>query len=55
MMVVSYPNNPTTAHANKDFYEKLVSFAKKYDIIVFTIMPIQNLYTTMNLVFHSLV
>ncbi len=22
MMVVSYPNNPTTAHANKDFYER---------------------------------
>ena len=34
MMVVSYPNNPTTAHANRDFYEKLVAFAKKYEIIV---------------------
>jgi LL-diaminopimelate aminotransferase len=34
MMVVSYPNNPTTACAPKEFYEKLVAFAKKYDIIV---------------------
>jgi LL-diaminopimelate aminotransferase len=34
MMVVSYPNNPTTAHAPREFYEKLVAFAKKYDIIV---------------------
>ncbi len=33
-MVVSYPNNPTTAMAPTDFYEKLVAFAKKYDIIV---------------------
>lgn len=34
MMVVSYPNNPTTATAPREFYEKLVAFAKKYDIIV---------------------
>ena len=34
MIVVSYPNNPTTAIARPDFYEKLVAFAKKYDIIV---------------------
>lgn len=34
MMVVSYPNNPTTATAPRSFYEKLVAFAKKYDIIV---------------------
>lgn len=34
MMVVSYPNNPTTAHAGRDFYERLVAFAKKHDIIV---------------------
>jgi LL-diaminopimelate aminotransferase len=34
MMIVSYPNNPTTAHADRDFYVKLVAFAKKYDIIV---------------------
>lgn len=55
MMVVSYPNNPTTAHANKDFYEKLVAFAKSMILLLFTIMLIQSLYMTMNLVFHSLV
>lgn len=34
LMVVSYPNNPTTATAPREFYEKLVAFAKKYDIII---------------------
>ncbi len=33
-MIVSYPNNPTTARADEDFYKKLIDFAKKYDIIV---------------------
>ena len=33
-MVVSYPNNPTTAIAPESFYEELVAFAKKYEIIV---------------------
>ena len=34
LMIVSYPNNPTTAIAPDSFYEKLIAFAKKYDIIV---------------------
>ncbi|MCD8214339.1 MAG: aminotransferase class I/II-fold pyridoxal phosphate-dependent enzyme [Clostridiales bacterium] len=34
VMVVSYPSNPTAATADKDFYRRLVDFAKKYDIIV---------------------
>lgn len=34
LMIVSYPNNPTTAIAPYTFYEKLVAFAKKYNIIV---------------------
>ena len=34
MIVVSYPNNPVAATADYSFYEKLVAFAKKYDIIV---------------------
>jgi LL-diaminopimelate aminotransferase len=34
LMIVSYPNNPVTATAPDEFYEKLVWFAKKYDIIV---------------------
>ena len=33
-MIVSYPNNPTTALAPESFYEELIAFAKKYDIIV---------------------
>jgi LL-diaminopimelate aminotransferase len=34
LMIVSYPNNPTTAMAPDSFYEELIAFAKKYDIIV---------------------
>lgn len=34
MIVVSYPNNPTTAVADHDFYVRLVDFAKKHDLIV---------------------
>lgn len=33
-MIVSYPNNPTAVMAPDSFYEELVAFAKKYDIIV---------------------
>lgn len=33
-IMVSYPNNPTTAVAPFSFYEELVHFAKKHDIIV---------------------
>lgn len=34
LIVVSYPNNPTTAVADRDFYVKLVDFAKKHNLIV---------------------
>lgn len=34
LMVVSYPNNPTAAMAPDSFYEELIVFAKKYNIIV---------------------
>jgi len=34
LMFINYPNNPTSAVANKDFFEKVVKFAKKYDILV---------------------
>ncbi|MBQ4050671.1 MAG: aminotransferase class I/II-fold pyridoxal phosphate-dependent enzyme [Oscillospiraceae bacterium] len=34
LMVVSYPNNPTAAIAPDWWYEKLIAFAKKHDIIV---------------------
>ena len=34
IIFVNYPNNPTAAIAPKEFYIKLVNFAKKYNIIV---------------------
>jgi len=34
MMVVSYPLNPTCTCAPIEFYEKLVAFAKKYNILI---------------------
>lgn len=34
MIIVSYPNNPTTAVAPDRFYHELIAFAKEYDIIV---------------------
>ncbi len=34
MMIVSYPNNPTTAMAPESFYIELIEFAKKYDIVI---------------------
>lgn len=34
LMIVSYPNNPVTATAPPEFYEKLIWYAKKYEIIV---------------------
>lgn len=34
LMIVSYPNNPTTVMAPDSFYEELIAFAGKYDIIV---------------------
>lgn len=34
LMIVSYPNNPTAATANPEFYKALVAFAKRYNIMV---------------------
>lgn len=34
MIIVSYPNNPTTGVANPNFYEELVKWAKKYEVLV---------------------
>lgn len=34
MMIVSYPLNPTCTCADKAFYEKLIEFAKKYNILI---------------------
>ncbi|MDD5772408.1 MAG: LL-diaminopimelate aminotransferase [bacterium] len=34
LMFINYPNNPTTAVANKEFFEEVVAFASKNNIIV---------------------
>jgi LL-diaminopimelate aminotransferase len=34
LMFLNYPNNPTGAIADESFYLKVITFAKKYDIIV---------------------
>ncbi|MDD4013085.1 MAG: LL-diaminopimelate aminotransferase [Candidatus Omnitrophica bacterium] len=34
LMHINYPNNPTGAVADKDFYEKVTAFARENDIIV---------------------
>jgi LL-diaminopimelate aminotransferase len=34
MMIISYPGNPVTALADRGFFEKVVSFAKKHNILV---------------------
>ncbi len=34
LMFLNYPNNPTSAVASRDFFESVVEFAEKYNIIV---------------------
>lgn len=34
LMFINYPNNPTGAVAGRDFFERVVEFAKKFDIII---------------------
>ena len=34
VLFLGYPNNPTTAVAEEGFFEKVVAFAKKYDVVV---------------------
>lgn len=34
IMFINYPNNPTSATAEKDFYQRVVEFAKKHKLIV---------------------
>ena len=34
LMFLNYPNNPTSATADLDFWEKAVDFCKKYDILL---------------------
>lgn len=34
LLFLNYPNNPTGAVADENFYKKVIRFAKKYDIII---------------------
>lgn len=34
LMFINYPNNPTAAVAGKEFFERVVEFARRYNIIV---------------------
>ncbi|MCB8816980.1 aminotransferase class I/II-fold pyridoxal phosphate-dependent enzyme [Desulfosporosinus shakirovi] len=34
LMFLNYPNNPTAAVANLSFFEKVVDFAKEYDLLI---------------------
>ncbi len=35
IIFVNYPNNPTSAVADESFFEKLVAFAQKHDLVIF--------------------
>ncbi len=34
MLIISFPNNPTTEVVEKDFFERIVAFAKEHDMMV---------------------
>lgn len=34
MMIINYPNNPLAATAPREFFEEVIAFAKKYNIVV---------------------
>ncbi|MFH1540943.1 MAG: LL-diaminopimelate aminotransferase [Elusimicrobiota bacterium] len=44
ILFINYPNNPTTATATLEFYEKVVKFAKKYNIIVCSDLAYSEIY-----------
>jgi LL-diaminopimelate aminotransferase len=44
LMWLNYPNNPTSATAPFEFYEKVLMFAEKYDFIVAQDAPYSEIY-----------
>jgi len=44
MMFINYPNNPTAADAGLDFYQELVEFARKYEIVVLNDAAYSEIY-----------
>jgi LL-diaminopimelate aminotransferase len=43
-MWINYPNNPTAALAAPGFYERVVAFAQKYDVIVASDLAYSEMY-----------
>lgn len=44
IMWLNYPNNPTSAMAGFEFYEKALSYARKYDFIIAQDAPYSEIY-----------
>jgi LL-diaminopimelate aminotransferase len=44
LMWINYPNNPTAALATREFYERVVAFAKEHDIIVASDVAYSEIY-----------
>ena len=44
LMWINYPNNPTAALATRDFYERVVAFARKHEIIVASDVAYSEIY-----------
>jgi LL-diaminopimelate aminotransferase len=44
IMWINYPNNPTAALAAPGFYERVVAFAEKYDVIVASDLAYSEMY-----------
>jgi len=44
IMWINYPNNPTAALAAPGFYEKVVAFAQKYDVIIASDLAYSEMY-----------
>jgi LL-diaminopimelate aminotransferase len=41
---VNFPNNPTAATAGPDFYQKLIAWAKEYNVVVISDNPYMDIY-----------
>ncbi len=44
MMWINYPNNPTAALATRDFYQRVVAFARRHNIIVASDVAYSEMY-----------
>lgn len=44
VMWLNYPNNPTAALATRDFYQRVVEFAQKHDVIVASDVAYSEMY-----------